>query len=147
MLTKIEAVLNQKGRDVWSLSPAATVHDAIQMMAEKRVEALLVMSHGRLVGIVTERDCARQVTLLGKDPTDVRVSDIMTSPVIFVTPNHTIGDCMRIATGKGIAHLPVLDGDTVVGVVSMGDLVKRIVREQDTTIKYLEGYVTGKYPG
>ena len=147
MLTKIEAVLNEKGRDVWSLSPAATVHDAIQLMADKRVEALLVISHGKLVGIVTERDCARRVTLPGKRSTDVRVSEIMTSPVVFVTPAHTVGDCMRIATGKGIAHLPVLDGEVVVGVVSMGDLVKSIIREQDTTISHLEAYVTGKYPG
>ena len=147
MLTRIETVLNRKGRDVWSLAPDANVRAAVQTMVEKRIEALPVLSEGRLVGIVTERDCARRVTLPGKDPQQVRVSEVMTSPVVFVTETHTVGDCMRILTDKGFAHLPVLDGDTLVGIVSMGDLVTSIVREQDATISHLEGYITGKYPG
>lgn len=147
MQTKIDAVLNSKGRDVWSLSPESTVHDAIRTMADRRVQALLVMSQDRLVGIVTERDCARQVTLQGKPATQVRVREIMSSPVVFVTPAHTVADGMRIATQKGIAHLPVLAGDVVTGVVTVGDLVRSIVSDQDTTIHHLEAYITGTDPG
>jgi CBS domain-containing protein len=147
VLTTIETVLNTKGRDVWSVTPDATVRDAIELMAVKRVEALLVLVDQTLVGIVSERDCARQVTLRGRRPEDVLISDIMSSPVVCVTPKHTIGDCMRITNEKGFAHLPVLDGERVAGIVSVGDLVNSIVREQEHTIHYLEAYVTGKYPG
>lgn len=148
MLTKIRAILNRKGGHAWSISPSATVHDAVQLMAEKRIEALLVLSEeSTLAGIVTERDCARRVTLQGQDARAVRVQDVMTSPVVFVTPEHTVGDCMKILAEKGFAHLPVLDGDRVAGIVSMGDLVQSIVREQDHTISHLQGYITGKYPG
>lgn len=147
MLTSIDALLNVKGRDVWSLSPEATVRDAIELMAEKRVEALVVLVDARLVGIVSERDCARQVTLRGKRPEDVRLRDIMSSPVVCVTPKHTVGDGIRITSEQGFAHLPVLDGERVTGIVSVGDLVKSIIREQETTIHHLEAYVTGKYPG
>jgi CBS domain-containing protein len=116
-------------------------------MADKRIEALLVLSDGKLVGILTERDCARRVTLDGKNPKSVRISAVMTSPVVFVTGGHTVGDCMKILAEKGFAHLPVLDGDTVVGIVSMGDLVSSIVREHGDTISQLEGYISGRYPG
>lgn len=147
MLKKIDAVLNEKGRDVWSLSPAATVHDAIQLMIDKRVEALLVLDHGKLVGIITERDCARKVSLRGKRPADTQVSEVMTSPVVYVTPKHSVGDCMSVTTEKRIDHLPVLDGETLVGIVSTGDLVMSIINERDTTIGHLEAYITGKYTG
>jgi CBS domain-containing protein len=148
VLTTIDTVLARKGRDVWSVPPGATVHEAIQRMAEKRIEALLVLSEdGSLVGILTERDCARRVTLDGRDPRTVRVHEVMSSPVIFVTGTHTIGDCMKILSHKGFAHLPVIDGERLAGVVSMGDLVSALLREQDHTISHLEGYITGKYPG
>ncbi len=147
MLTRIESVLKEKGYDVWSVSSEAPVYEAIQLMAEQRVEALPVTSGSKLVGIVAERDCARRVTLQGADPKKVRVSEIMTSPVVFVTPAHTVGDCMRIVTDQGVTHLPVLEGETMVGVVSIGDLVKSLVGDQDRTIKHLEGYITGQYPG
>lgn len=147
MLTKIDSVLNVKGRDVWSVSPDSTVHDALQLMAEKRIETCLILAEGKLVGMLTERDCARRVMLLGKNPRDVRVRDVMTTPVVFVTPTHTVADCMKILTDRGFAHLPVLVGETVVGVVSMGDLVNKIVRDQGDTITHLEAYITGKYPG
>lgn len=147
MLTTIDTVLKAKGRDVWSLSPDATVRDAVEMMADKRVEALVVLVDQTLVGIVSERDCARKVTLRGKRLEDVLVKDIMSSPVVCVTPKHTIGDCMRITNEKGFAHLPVLDGETLAGIVSVGDLVNSIVREHEDTIHHLEAYVTGKYPG
>jgi CBS domain-containing protein len=146
MLTRIETVLSRKGRDVWSVAPDATVHDAIRMMADKRVEALLVLVEGNLVGILTERDCARRVTLDGKDPRGVRVSEVMTSPAVFVSPGHTVGDCMKILSERGFAHLPVLEGRTVVGVVSMGDLVNSIIHEKDHAIGHLEAYISGRYP-
>jgi CBS domain-containing protein len=146
VLTTIETVLNTKGRDVWSLSPDATVRDAIELMANKHVEALVVLVDQTLVGILSERDCARKVTLRGRRSEDVFIRDIMSSPVVCVTPHHTVGDCMRITNEKGFAHLPVLDGETVAGIVSVGDLVNSIVREQEDTIHYLEAYVTGKYP-
>jgi CBS domain-containing protein len=148
VLTKIDALLARKGRDVWSVRPEATVHEAVHLMADKRIEALIVLSgDDKLVGIVTERDCARRVTLDGKDPRAVQVRDVMTSPVVFVTGNYSVGDCMKILSEKGFAHLPVLDGERLVGIVSMGDLVNSIVHEQDHTISHLEGYITGKYPG
>lgn len=147
MLTKVATVLDRKGRDVWSVPSTATVHDAIRQMAEKRVEALLVFADKSLAGILTERDCARRVTLDGKDPRSVLVTEVMTSPVVFVTEGHTVGDCMKILTERGFAHLPVLEGEVVRGIVSMGDLVSTIVREQEGAISHLEGYITGQYLG
>lgn len=146
MRTSIETVLNQKGRQVWSVAPDTPVRDAILLMTEKRVEALLVLADGKLAGILTERDCARRVTLAGKDPQSVRTRDVMTSPVVFVSKTHTVGDCLAILSKAGFAHLPVLEGDHVDGIVSMGDLVNSIVREQDQTLSHLEGYITGRYP-
>lgn len=146
MPATIASVLRRKGRDVWVLTPAATVYEAIEMMADKSAGALLVLSEGKLVGIISERDYARKVALEGRNSKETRVSDIMTTPVVFVTPNHTIEDGMRIMTEKRIRHLPVLEGEKVVGVVSIGDLVKSIAREQDEAIHQLENYMTGKYP-
>jgi len=146
MLTTIESVLNWKGRDVWWVRACDTVREALSAMVEKRIEALVVLSDGKVVGVVTERDCARRVTLQGRDPSRVRVSDVMTSPAVFVTEQHTIGDCMRIMSARQLAHLPVLDGDELVGVISMGDLVASLVRERDDAIKHLEAYITGAYP-
>lgn len=147
MQTTIKTVLNRKGRDVWSVAPSAIVHAAVQMMVDKRIEALLVLADGKLVGILTERDCARRVSLAGRNPHMVTVSEAMTSPVVFVTEQHTVGDCMEILSEHGFAHLPVLEGDRVVGVVSTGDLVDSLLHDRDRTIHHLEGYITGKYPG
>lgn len=147
MLTTIDSLLDTKGRSVRSLPPNATVHDAVHAIVDERIEALLILSDDRLVGILTERDCARRVTLQGREPKGVRISEVMTSPVVFVRGEHTVGDCLQILADKGFSHLPVLDGEAVVGVVSMGDLVGSIIREQGDTISHLEGYVTGSYPG
>lgn len=145
MPANIASVLRQKGHHVWSLPPTASVYEAIQIMAEKHIGALMVVSGDQLVGIVSERDYARKVILQGRSSTEAQVSEIMTSPVVWVTPEHTVADCMRIMTEKRVRHLPVLDGAAMVGVVSIGDLVKSIITEQVETIHYLETYITGRY--
>lgn len=147
MLTTVASVLTQKGHDVWSVSPTTSVSEAIHTMAQRRIVVLVVLSKDRLVGIVSERDCTRKVILEERNPNEVRVGDVMTSPVVFVTPTHTVGDCMWIMTEKGFTHLPVVDAERVVGVVSSGDLLRSIVTAQSETINHLEGYISGKYPG
>ncbi len=136
-------LMRNKGGRVWSLSPSASVYDAVAMMAEKQVGALLVMEGGRLVGIVSERDYARKVILQGRSSKDTPVAEIMSSPVITVTPVHSIGECMQIVTEKRIRHLPVVEGDQVTGMVSIGDLVNWVVSEQQATIRHLEAFIAG----
>lgn len=147
MRTSIASLLKEKGDTAWSVSPVATVADAIAMMTEKRCQALLVLHEGRIVGVLSERDCARRVVLAGKNPTEVRVDKVMTTPVTCVSPQHTVGDCMRIITEQRVTHLPVVDGDKVAGIVSIGDLLRSVVQTQSATIGHLEGYISGKYPG
>ncbi|MFN2375336.1 MAG: CBS domain-containing protein [Candidatus Binatia bacterium] len=147
MRTPIASVLDDKGHDVWSVSPSATVAEAIQTMTEKRCQALLVLHEERVVGILSERDCGRRVVLPGRDTAAVRVEEVMTSPVEYVSPDHTVGDCIWIMTEKRIGHLPVLEGDKLVGVVSTDDLLRSVVKTQGALISHLEGYISGKYPG
>jgi CBS domain-containing protein len=147
LIDTIGLLLKQKGHNVWHISPEACVYDAIEMMADKHAGALLVVSEGVLVGVLSERDYARKVILQGKYSKEIQVKEIMSSPAVFVTPEQTVEDGMRIMTEKHIRHLPVVGDGVILGVVSIGDMVKWIISAQQHTILQLNSYISGTYPG
>ena len=142
----ISTILNGKNGAVWSITPDRTVFEAIQLMAEKNVGALPVMEDQRLVGIFSERDYTRKVVLRGKSSRETLVREILSSNVVTVSPCETLEDAMRKMTEFRIRHLPVIEEGTLIGIVSIGDLVKWIISAQTATIDHLEGYITGRYP-
>ena len=144
MSDTVASILRYKGDDVWSVSPEDSVFQAIRLMADKGVGALVVIADDSLVGIISERDYARKVILQGRSSKEAKVRDIMTSPVFSVGPDYTVDDCMRIVTTKRIRHLPVVQGEKLIGVVSIGDLVRRVISTQGETIQYLQEYIVGR---
>lgn len=143
-MTTVRDVLRIKGSAAWAIAPGATVYDALNLMAEKDIGALLVMEGETLVGIVSERDYARKVVLRGKTSRETPVREIMTDRVLCVHPDQTIEDCMALMTNQRVRHLPVLVDNRVQGLISIGDVVKAIISEQEFVIAQLENYITGK---
>lgn len=139
----IRALIRNKGGQVWSLPPSASVLDAVAMMAEKQIGALLVMQADQLLGIVSERDYARKVVLRGRSSQNTPISEIMSSPVVTVSPAQTVAECMRLVTDHRFRHLPVVENGRVVAMVSIGDLVNWVVTEQQETIRQLESFISG----
>jgi CBS domain-containing protein len=142
----VRSLLRQKGNAVWSIAPDTTVYRAIELMSEKRIGCLVVMAGEHLAGIVSERDYARKVILMGRSSQQTLVREIMSKPVLFVTPEQTIDDAMRLMTTRRVRHLPVMEGESVNGVISIGDIVNWIVTTQQQTIRHLHNYIAGKYP-
>lgn len=141
----VSDILKSKGGDVWSVSPRATVLETLEFMAAKDVGAVVVLDDGRLAGIFTERDYARKVVLAGRSSRELPVSEIMTTEVVCVAPERSVDECLAVMTDKRIRHLPVRDSRGVVGLVSIGDLVKAKIADQEHTIEQLQGYIAGQF--
>jgi len=142
----VSRILERKGSSVWSIAPEAMVYDAIKLMAQKNVGALMVLENGVLIGIISERDYTRKVILQGKSSKETPVGEIMTKELVTAEPNDNIAECMRVMTERRVRHLPVLEGSKIIGIVSIGDLLKWVISAQDAAIDHLERYITGSYP-
>jgi len=142
-MTSVRHLLARKGTEIWSIGPDDTVFDAIKMMADKNIGSLVVMEDGRLVGLIAERHYARNVVLKGRASPKTRVREIMEPNVVYVRPDHTVEQCMALMTSKMVRHLPVIEDGALVGIVSIGDLVKSIIRDQKFVIEQLEHYISG----
>ncbi len=144
---EVSALLQSKGTQVYSISPETHVFDAIQLMADKNVGALVVLSEGRVLGIFSERDYTRKVVLHGKSSKRTAVRELLSTPVISAGPNSSVEECMRLMTTYRVRHLPILDDQKLVGVISIGDLVNWTISAQSTAINQLQNYIAGQYPG
>jgi len=142
----VSRILERKGSSVWSIAPEAMVYDAIKLMAQKNVGALMVLEKGVLIRIIAERDYTRKVILQGKSSKETPVGEIMTKELVTAEPNDNIAECMRVMTERRVRHLPVLEGSKIIGIVSIGDLLKWVISAQDAAIDHLERYITGSYP-
>lgn len=142
-MKKVKDILEVKGRDVWSIGPDVSVYDAMKLMADKGIGALLVMEGIKVVGVISERDYARKVILQGRSSRTTLVKEIMTAHVLYARPEQNIDECMAVMTERRVRHLPVMEGDQLVGVISIGDLVKSIITEQKFIIEQLERYIRG----
>jgi CBS domain-containing protein len=142
-MKKVRDILEVKGRDIWSIGPDASVFDALKLMAEKDVGALVVLDGGNLIGVISERDYARKIALLGRASPTTQVKEIMTTDVVCVDPEQNVDQCMALVTEKRVRHLPVLENGKLIGLISIGDLVKSIITEQQFIIEQLERYITG----
>jgi len=143
-MVTVQHLLENKGKDICSISPDASVYSALMLMAEKRIGALLVLENDKLIGVVSERDYARKVIIKGKSSKDTTVQEIMSSRVFYVSPDQRIEECMALMTDKSVRHLPVMQGDDLVGVISIGDVVKAVISEQEFIIEQLEQFITGR---
>ncbi|MGD0744465.1 MAG: CBS domain-containing protein [Verrucomicrobiota bacterium] len=143
----ISTLLHHKTAELWSIAPEATVFEAIKLMAEKNIGSLLVLSDGKLLGVFTERDYSRKIALQGKSSKETHVREIISNRVVSVTPHHSIEDCMKLMTENRVRHLPVMEGEKVVGLVSIGDLVNWIISAQNAAIAQMEQYIAGGVSG
>ena len=144
----IRSVLEYKGGQIWSILPHATVYEAIEMMAEREIGCMPVLDEsGAMAGLISERDYARKVILQGRNSRDTLVSEIMTARVIYVSPADTVEHCMHVMTNARVRHLPVVENDRVMGIVSIGDLVNWIISSHEESIAHLQSYIAGNYPG
>jgi len=142
-MISLRQLLESKGGEIWSVTSTSTVFDALRTMAEKNVGALLVIDEGRLVGILSERDYARKIALKGKSSKDTLVKEIMTEKVVYIRPDESIEECMALMTEKHFRHLPVIDNGALIGVISIGDVVRTVISEQKFIIAQLENYISG----
>jgi CBS domain-containing protein len=143
IMKTVKDILRTKGHDVWSIIPDVTVYEALKFMGDKNVGALVVLDGETVVGIISERDYARKVILHGRSSKELPVREIMTTKVYYVRPEQNIQECMALMTEKHVRHLPAMENDRLIGVISIGDVVKAIIAEHESTIKHLEDYITG----
>jgi CBS domain-containing protein len=139
----VKELLREKGNQVWTIAPQATVYEALELMAAKNIGSLVAVEHGKVAGVFTERDYARKVILKGRSSKTTTVAELMTTDVLYVSPDDTIENCMALMTDKRLRHLPVMENGKLAGVVSIGDIVKVIISEREFTIRELERYITG----
>lgn len=141
-MTSVATLLETKGHDVWSIGPDATVYEAVKLMDQKGIGALVVLHDGHLIGIIGERDYARKVILHGRASKETKVREIMTTGVYYVLPEEDVNECLAVMTHRRIRHLPVVEGERLVGMISIGDVVKHVIAEQQSTIEHLEHYLS-----